>query len=82
MVNQALDRATAEAVAHRLTVLLGEITCLPEHQRLLVIGAARYFVRSLNIQPDFNSPVGFKDDVTVLNFLLRQIGSEEMELKT
>jgi uncharacterized membrane protein YkvA (DUF1232 family) len=68
LVNQALDRATAEAVARRLTALLGKIPCLPEHQRLLVIGAAPYFVRSLDMQPDFNSPVGFKDDVTVLNF--------------
>jgi uncharacterized membrane protein YkvA (DUF1232 family) len=79
-VNKALDKATAEAVAHRLTGLLAEITCLPKDQRPLVIGAARYFIRSLDIQPDFNSSVGFIDDVTVLNFVLRQIGRDDLRL--
>jgi uncharacterized membrane protein YkvA (DUF1232 family) len=81
LVNKALDRATAETVARRLTGLLGEIPCLPEEQRLLVVGAARYFVRSLDMQPDFNSQAGFKDDVTVLNFVLRQIGREDLKLE-
>ena len=80
-VNKTLDKATAEAVARRLIGLLGEISGLPEEQRLLVVGAARYFIRSMDIQPDFNSLVGFKDDVTVLNFVLRQIGKEELRLE-
>jgi uncharacterized membrane protein YkvA (DUF1232 family) len=81
LVNKALDRATAEAIARRLVGLLGEISRLREEQSLLVIGAARYFIRSMDIQPDFSSRVGFEDDVTVLNFVLRQIGREDLRLE-
>ncbi len=81
VVNKALDRVTAEAIARRLVGLLGEIPSLPEEHRLLVVGAARYFIRSQDIQPDFTSLVGFKDDVTVLNFVLKQIGREDMRIE-
>jgi uncharacterized membrane protein YkvA (DUF1232 family) len=80
-VNKALDKPTAEAVARRLTGLLEETPSLAEEQQVLVVGAARYFIRSLDIQPDFDSPVGHKDDVTVLNFVVRQIGKEELKLE-
>jgi hypothetical protein len=48
-VNKTLDRTTAVAVARRLTGLLGEIPSLPDEQRVLVVGAARYFIRSMDI---------------------------------
>ncbi len=75
-----MDKETAEIVARRLTGLLEEAPSLAEEQQLLVVGAARYFIRSLDIQPDLNSPAGFEDDVTVLNFVLKQIGKAEPEL--
>ena len=80
-VNKALDNATAEAIARRLVGLLGEMDSLPKEQSRLVVGASRYFTRSMDIQPDFNSQVGFEDDVTVFNFMMRQIGREDLKLE-
>ena len=80
-VNPALEASTAESIAARLVDLLEGLSGLPKEQRPLVIGAARYFTRSRDIQPDFNSPVGFADDVTVLNFVLRQIGRGDLRLE-
>jgi uncharacterized membrane protein YkvA (DUF1232 family) len=85
-VNKALDKATrlgasAAVIARRLVGLLGEMDSLPKEQGRLLVSASRYFTRSMDIQPDFNSQVGFEDDARVLNFVMGQIGREDLKLE-
>ena len=81
LVNKTLDETTAQALTDRLAGLLAEFERLPEDHQLLVVGAARYFTRSRDIQPDFSSTAGFEDDVAVLNFVLQQIGRGNLRLE-
>ena len=81
VANQALDMTTAQRIAGRLADLVDGLERLTGEQQLLVVGAARYFIRSRDIQPDFGPGAGFEDDLTVLNFVLGQIGREDLKLE-
>jgi len=78
--NEFLDVTTAEKIATTLKKLLGKIDAYPIDKQRLVIGAARYFIKSNDAQADLNSLLGFDDDVEVLNYVLVELGHKEMRI--
>jgi uncharacterized membrane protein YkvA (DUF1232 family) len=78
--NEFLDVALAEKIAETLAKLLGDIENYPPNQKRLVVGAARYFVKSHDAQADLVSLLGFDDDVAVLNYVLVELGQSELRI--
>jgi uncharacterized membrane protein YkvA (DUF1232 family) len=79
-VNEFLDVGMAERIAKTLVALLREIENHPQSKRRLVVGAARYFVKSNDSQADLTSLLGFDDDVAVLNYVLVELGKSEWRI--
>jgi len=79
-LNEFLDVSTAEKIATVLKGLLKDIEKYPQPKQRLVIGAARYFVRSQDAQNDMKSLLGFDDDATVLNYVLAELGHHEKRI--
>ena len=48
----------------------------PDHQQY-IIGAVRYFLLHVDIVPDTSKPIGFHDDILVMNAVLCELGLEE-----
>jgi uncharacterized membrane protein YkvA (DUF1232 family) len=51
---------------------------IPAEARPWLRGAMAYFVSTDDEEPDFSSPLGFEDDVDVLNACLRLAGLDEL----
>ena len=79
--NEFLDIETAERLASTLQLLLGEYFLFSENDKKLVAGAARYFVNSLDADPDTGSVLGLDDDTAVLNFVVEAIGRPELKVE-
>lgn len=80
-VNEFLDVAMAEKIATKLKRLLEKIESYPREKQHLIVGAARYFVKSNDAQADLSSLLGFDDDVEVLNYVLAELGHHEMRIE-
>lgn len=74
MVNVAL----AEAITAIYANLLSRWPSLSTMATPWLKGAMLYFVETDDDDPDFDSPIGFEDDVEVLNACLRMAGLEEL----
>lgn len=79
--NEFLDVVLAEKIAKLLIDLLGTIERYPGAKQRLIVGAARYFVRSNDAQADLSSLLGFDDDAAVLNYVLVELGHGELRIK-
>ena len=79
--NEFLDLKTAEQIVGILLKLLDEYEDYPQEQQALIVGAACYFAQMDDADPDTASVLGFDDDVTVLNYVLDQIGLSEQRLE-
>lgn len=68
--------------ALRMAAILGELldgyASYTEPQRRLLVGAARYFVQSQDVEADTASVMGFDDDMEVLNYVLLAIGRADL----
>lgn len=80
--NEFLDVATAERIGTVLAALLDQYQTHPEPHQALIAGAARYFVRELDVDPDTTSLLGLEDDVVVINSVLDAIGQPELKVRT
>ena len=78
--NERLDLTVARQIARVLTDLLQEHASYPPAHRRLIVGAARYFVRSRDVQFDLTTRSGFDDDITVLDCVLTEIGKSELRI--
>ena len=67
MINLRLATAIVETIGR----LIDQWDSVPALSRSWLIGAICYFSRSDDDEPDFSSPIGFEDDVEVLNACLR-----------
>lgn len=79
--NEFLDIESAEKIAAVLGELLSDYPALSPEGRQLVTGAGRYFIRGQDAHADLGSLLGFDDDVSVLNYVLTQIGWPERSVK-
>lgn len=78
--NEFIDVALAERIAHTLTGLLNDLSTYPENKRRLIVGATRYFTRGQDAQADLASILGFDDDAAVLNYVLKEIGRDDLRI--
>jgi uncharacterized membrane protein YkvA (DUF1232 family) len=76
--NPMVNTALAEAIAATFTNLLSRWPTLTDLATPWLKGAMLYFVETDDDDPDFDSPIGFEDDVEVLNACLRMAGLEEL----
>lgn len=76
--NELLPLDLAEEIAEKLRLLLRELQGLPAEHQTLVIGAARYFVSTQDVNPDTQTVLGLDDDASVLNYVLRTIGRTDL----
>ena len=79
--NEFIDITLAENIAQTLRQLLRELAIYPENKRRLIVGAARYFMRSQDAQADLESILGFDDDAAVLNYVLKEIGRSDLKVE-
>ena len=75
-----LDLDAAQRVAETLLVLLQDWTQFPEPERRLVQAACLYFVADDDAEPDFDSLVGFDDDVEAVNHTLDLLRRPELRI--
>jgi len=76
--NPMVHVALAEAVVNTYSVLIAQWDTLPEPAVPWLKAAMLYFVEVDDDDHDFDSPIGFEDDVEVLNACLRMAGLEEL----
>ena len=77
LVNLRLAMAIGDAIQR----LLQQWATIPANNRNWLAGAFYYFVKCNDDEPDFDSPIGFEDDVEVLNACLRFAGLKDFCLK-
>ena len=80
-VNEFLDVAMADKLASLLVGLINKIEKYPREKQKLIVGAARYFIRSQDAQDDMRSLLGFDDDLAVVNYVLIELGHPEMRIQ-
>ena len=51
---------------------------LPKHSYPWLRGMMRYFTLSTDLESDFTSPIGFDDDVDIMNACLKLAGREDL----
>lgn len=74
MVNVTL----AAALLCSIRQLLADWDAVPPHAQPWCKGMIRYFTISNDDEDDFNSPLGFDDDATVINACLRLAGRDDL----
>ena len=78
--NYMVNVELAAAIAGSIESAIAHWDSLSESQRSWLSGAVRYFSSSDDDEPDFDSPLGFEDDVEVLNACLKFAGMEYLQL--
>ena len=68
----------AEAIFYRFNTIIKEWESIPQHARPWCRGMMKYFILSSDLESDFTSPIGFDDDVEIMNACLRLAGREDL----
>jgi len=76
--NSMVNVALAVVIADVLHGLVDDWDHVPSHARPWLRGMMCYFYEHGDEEPDFTSPIGFEDDVEVLNACLRLANREEL----
>jgi uncharacterized membrane protein YkvA (DUF1232 family) len=71
----------AIAVRDRLQRLFSLIEELSAKQRVLLVGAARYFISKDDAIPDTRACTGLDDDVRIVNHVLKELGRAEWSIE-
>jgi uncharacterized membrane protein YkvA (DUF1232 family) len=77
--NEFTDFTLAAAIVEVLCNLLADYEAYKSDHRRLIVGAARYFMQPDDVEPDL-SPLGFEDDVQVLNYTLALLHHPELKI--
>ena len=72
------DVETARTIAHTLTRLLSTERTFDADQRRQIRGAVEYFLLTEDADSDLDHPLGFDDDLRVVNTVLVRIGRPEL----
>lgn len=70
----------ARALAERIQSLHTRWEEVPEHARPWCKAMVHYFLQDSDSDPDYGSPIGFEDDVDVLNACVRLAGMLDLVL--
>jgi uncharacterized membrane protein YkvA (DUF1232 family) len=68
----------AEALFNTFSTAIESWDDLPHHSRPWIKGMIQYFCLSSDLESDFDSPIGFDDDVEIMNACLRLAGREDL----
>ena len=80
--NEFIDLDLATRVASALKAVLASYDDIASDQaRALIVGATFFFLKTNDVHPDLESPLGFDDDARVLNAVLHDIGREDLILR-
>ncbi len=79
--NRLVNLRLATAIGETIGDVIGEWDALPEVARPWLAAAILYFSSHQDEEPDFTSPIGFEDDLEVLNACLRFARREELCLR-
>jgi uncharacterized membrane protein YkvA (DUF1232 family) len=79
--NEFIDLRLAEQIVITLDRLISDFAQYPESKHKLIAGAARYFIYERDAQRDFESILGFDDDVAVLNYVLKELGRDDLRIE-
>ncbi len=77
--NEFLNLKSAQQAADKIIDLINHLDDYSPDQQSLIIGVARYFVLEEDLEPDTKSPLGFDDDIKVLNYVLEKLGKQTLE---
>ena len=75
--NPMVHVALAEAIEKSYITLHSTWESLPAHVQPWLKGAMLYFSEPEDDEPDFESPIGFEDDVEILNACLKMAKLEQ-----
>lgn len=75
-----VDLARAEQLAHACLALLDDVENLRDDSRRLVQGACLYFADEDDEEGDFTSQIGLEDDVIIVNYVLAQLGRDDLQI--
>ncbi len=78
--NHHTDMETADRMAAVFSSLIGDGEGFDDDERALIRGAIEYFVLLDDADGDVEDPLGFDDDVRVLNSVLRRIDRYELAI--
>ncbi len=68
----------AEAIYNNFCIAVEAWDNLPHHSRPWIKGMIRYFCLTSDLESDFDSPIGFDDDVEIMNACLRLAGRQDL----
>lgn len=69
--NSFINKKLATCVGTKIETVASQWSELPDDARFWLVGAIGYFIASDDEEGDFSSPIGFEDDVEILNACLR-----------
>ena len=76
--NSMVNVRLAEAIITAIRTVVDDWDNLPSHAQPWCRGMVQYFIMSDDDENDFSSPIGFEDDVEVLNACLVLAGREDL----
>ncbi len=77
--NEFIDAEMAEQIATALITLFREYDNFSSEHQALVVGAARYFIQSQDVEGDLTPILGCEDDALVLNYVLERLGCDGLK---
>jgi uncharacterized membrane protein YkvA (DUF1232 family) len=76
--NAFVNLRLAEAMVDVFKTVVGQWDGLPDPAKPWLKGMIRYFALSTDLESDLTSPIGFDDDVAIMNACLRLAGLDDL----
>ncbi len=76
--NAFVNRRLAEAMVDVFKTVVAQWDGLPDPAKPWLRGMIRYFALSTDLESDLTSPIGFDDDVAIMNACLRLAGLDDL----
>jgi len=76
--NEFLNEPLARKIGKTAIYLLDSYQQYPKNKQALIIGAVKYFLLDADEENDLESPLGFDDDAEVFNYVLKNIGRDDL----
>lgn len=76
--NIFINLKLAEAIFNTMKAIVERWEMLPHHAHPWLRGMMTYFTLTSDLESDFTSPIGFDDDVQIMNACLSHAGLEDL----
>lgn len=78
--NEFIDIKAAESLARVSHYLIEKLIDMSNEDKQLAVAAIYYFIESEDDEHDFDSILGFDDDIQVMNKIVNHLGYANMEI--